>query len=449
MINVVFNYNQNKIAIQSNAEEKMRDICQRFATKVEINVDSKIYLSNGKCLSINPKTNLTLGKQVTLKDTNDIQILVLDDPDKEYFITLEYNGEVKKISSKEADNLSIAYKLFNAGKRKFYALYNGLIVNDMNQSFSQLANQVSKDNNEIKIVLQRDSFGGENEGEENAEGNIPEKMEQLNVKEPLKEGDDNNTEKPEKIIIRNSREAGAFLFKVYLILLIQFLCIGFLTWLGLHFNFNEIINDSLKSMLWTFIPLTLFIFIITSMVFGYEEEGIGKKCLSFNIFIFIPCMTIYCLLLFKFVEPKYMITILSLILCDFLTIIIFYILFQRYKGYLFLLFTLIFNTICMLIFYYYLKYIETKTEITVISLIGLAIFLYTLIFNSISRKKFENYELIATVYFFDYCIFVPAFCIFIAGLLLGFFGIFIGILIGVFAIMLVIFIIMIFFESLK
>ena len=447
MINAIFNYNQNKVVIQSNAEEKMRAICQKFATKAEINVDSKIYLYNGKCLSINPKLDLTLGKQITINDTNEIQILVLDDPDKEYIVTLEYNGEVKKVSSREVQNLSFASKLFNFGKKKFYGLYNGLIVSDMNKSFSQLANQASKDNNEIKIVLQRDSFGEENEGEENAKENKPEKMEQLNIKEPI--NDDNTNEEPEKIIFRNSKEAGAFLINVYLILLIQFLCIGFLTWLGLYLNFNEIINDSLKSMLWTFIPLTLFIFIITSMVFYYEEEGIGKKCLSFNNFIFIPCMTIFCLLLSKFVEIKYMITILSLILSDFLTIIIFYILFKRYKGYLFLFFTLIFNTICMFIFYHSLKYIETKTEITVISLIGLAIFLYTLIYNSISRKKFEDDELIATVFFFDYCIFAPALFIFACGLFLGFCAIVIGLFLGFLVIMLVIFIIMIFFESLK
>ena len=248
MIKAIFTYNGQKIEIQCNTEEKMRAICQKFATKVDIKVDSKIYLCNGKCLSINPKLDLTLGKQITINETNEIQILVLDDPDKEYIITLEYNGEINKVSSKEVQNLSFASKVFNFGKKKFYGIYNGLIVSDMNESFSQLANQASKDDNEIKIVLQRDSLGEENKGEENAEGKKPEKIEQLIVKEPL--NDDNNTnEKPEKIIIRNSRETGAFLFKVYLILLLQFLCIGFLTLLSLYDNFNEIINYSLKSML--------------------------------------------------------------------------------------------------------------------------------------------------------------------------------------------------------
>ena len=185
------------------------------------------------------------------------------------------------------------------------------------------------------------------------------------------------------------------------------------------------------------------------MIFYYEDEGIGKQCLSFKNFVFVPCISIFCFLLSKFVEIKYMITILSLIISDFLAIIIFYIIFRRYKGYIFLLLTLILNTICMFIFYYSFKYIETKTEITTISLIALAIFLYTLIFNSISRKKFENDELIATVYFFDYCIFAPAFCIFAIGFLLGILGILLGLFLGFLAIMLVIFIIMIFFESLR
>lgn len=440
MINVVFNYNDKKIIVQSNLEEKMRDICQKFATKAEINVDSKIYFWKEKILSINPNLDSTIGKQINISDTNDIQIKVLDDPDKEYIIKFHYNGEVKTITSKGNENLmDIGYNLFNLSKQKVFGLVNGFIL-DKNKNVDQVAN---KKNKELNVLL--------NEEQENELG----KSQKLNINTSLNENDEHDNfndndknEKHEINIIRSSKETYEFLIKVYIILLIQFLFIGCLTSLSLLFNFNEIIIDNLtdKAMLWISIPLMIFILIITSMVFCYEE-GKRKNCLIFNIIIYVPCITISLILLSKFVDLKYMIIIIYLIISDFLAIIIFFIIFRRYKGYGFLLFSLIFNSICMLIFYHYFQYIETKKEITSISLIDLLILLYSLIFNNISKNKIN--ESLAAAYFFDYDIFVPAFCIFVVALFLGLLAIVLGLFLGAFAIILVIFTIVYFFDSLK
>ena len=59
MINAIFIYNEKKIFIQCNLEDKMRNICEKFAVKADIEVDSKIYLYNNKPLSINPELNKT------------------------------------------------------------------------------------------------------------------------------------------------------------------------------------------------------------------------------------------------------------------------------------------------------------------------------------------------------------------------------------------------------
>ena len=447
MINVVFNYNDKKISIQSNLEEKMRVICQKFATKAEINVDSQIYFWNDRILSINPELGLTLGKQINTSDKNDIQILVFDDPDKKYILTLNYNGEVKKISSKGNESLNdIINKVFNFGKNKIYGLYNGFIVNDMNKSLHQLANKESKNDGKINIILERESNGPENEDKENG----AEKVEPFTNNSQLKENVDENVknENSEKIIIRNSKEAGSFLIKVYIILLLQFLCIELFTCLGFLCNLNEIVTDNPTTMLWTFILLSLFICIISSMVFFYEE-GKGIKFLIFNIVIFVPCIILSCFLLSKYVSFKYIITILLLIISDFLANIIFFIIFRRYIGYGFLLFSLILNSICIFISYYSLQSIETIKEITTISLIGFVIFVYSLMFNNVSKKKFENNELIATVYFFDYSIFAPTFCFFLVALFLALLGIVIVLLLGFLAIILVVFVILTFFDSLK
>ena len=99
MINAYFSYNNKKILIQCNLDEKMRFICQRFATKAQINVDSKIYICDNKTLSINQKLNLSFGEQINSKDTNDKEIMVLDDRDKEFTLNLHIMEGKRKLKS--------------------------------------------------------------------------------------------------------------------------------------------------------------------------------------------------------------------------------------------------------------------------------------------------------------------------------------------------------------
>ena len=42
--NAVFNYKENKIIIQCNSDDKMINICKKFSTKIDADVNSKIYL---------------------------------------------------------------------------------------------------------------------------------------------------------------------------------------------------------------------------------------------------------------------------------------------------------------------------------------------------------------------------------------------------------------------
>ena len=104
MIKAYFNYSGNRILILCSLDEKMRNICQKFAVKAQVNVDSKIYICENKTLSINPNLNLSFGEQINSKDTNDKEIMVLDDRDKEYTIQFIYNGEKKEIKVNEGEN---------------------------------------------------------------------------------------------------------------------------------------------------------------------------------------------------------------------------------------------------------------------------------------------------------------------------------------------------------
>jgi len=237
----------------------------------------------------------------------------------------------------------------------------------------------------------------------------------------------------------------------------------FFVWLGFFTGFNRIFIKDLKSMLWSFITITLFVAIISSISLCYTKRT-GKNCLIFNIFIYVPCIIIYFYLLSEFVENKYILAILSIIISDFLALIIFVLIFRCYKGYGFLFFSAILNVISMIIFYHSIFYIKGNKEITIISITVSLIFLFMIIFNSIVRKKLEDDEKIATVYFFDYCIFFPVFIIIICGILLALalvgLSIMLAIVLACLAILLALFlaciaigivgfILWLFFESLK
>ena len=44
MVNVVFLFNGKELSIQCTKEDKMKDICNRFAIEIDININSLLYL---------------------------------------------------------------------------------------------------------------------------------------------------------------------------------------------------------------------------------------------------------------------------------------------------------------------------------------------------------------------------------------------------------------------
>ena len=55
MVEVEFNYNQNKINIQGNMNEKFEEIIQKYINKTHLNINDIYFLSNGKNLKNNDK----------------------------------------------------------------------------------------------------------------------------------------------------------------------------------------------------------------------------------------------------------------------------------------------------------------------------------------------------------------------------------------------------------
>lgn len=450
MLSLIFKYNENKIVIQCNANDIMRDICQKFATKIDSKVDSKIYIFKNAKLNINPELNLTFEEQVNseyLNDTNEKEIQVFDNKDDEYTISVTYRGEKKEIMAKKSESMgSLTSKISNLFKRKinsFYSIYNGkAILNDeMDKSIEQISKAIDKNEKQMNLVVE-DGMEDEEGGERKSSVEIPTENNINDAENEKKE------EESEFLIYRNSKEAGKFLLKIHFVLLIQFLVIGFFVWLGFRSDFEDVFIDKSKSMIWTFVIITLFTFCVTSAIMCYDGEQ--TSCMSFNIVIYIPIMIIYFFLLSKYTKNDYILIQLSLFISDFLAIVLFILLFGKYKGYGVLFFILILNVALILIFYYTdVLYLKEKNAIITISILSFIFIAYIIIFNDYVRQKFEDNEVKGAIFHFNYNIFVPALIIFILGLLTSILMAFCGIIIGFSLIALVLCLIVLFFMGLR
>ena len=399
MINVIFNYNQKKILIQCNLEDKMRIICQKFASKVNINVDSKIYLYNNKPLSINPELDKTLGQQIDTSETGDKEIIVLDDPDKEYTIKLHFEGEVKEVKYKQGTkNESVFEQIgnyFSLKRKSFFALCNGVLIGGDDDLNSQLSTQLTLDSKEINLLIESEL----EEENVNLHENIKENENIIDKQKSL----ERNESKEDQILIRRKKTV-KLLLKIYIQLLIQFICIGFFVSLGFYTKFSQIFIKDLESFLWSSISLILLIFFISLFIF---KKRLGIIFTIFNIIIYIPCIIILCFLFSYFIDNGYILSILLSILLDILSVIFFVLIFKRYIGYGYLFFALILNTIMISLCYVLLYKEKDLGNIYVVANLASTFIIYILFFNNISKKKLDVGESIAAVYYFDYSIFAP------------------------------------------
>ena len=79
-INAIFILDCVEINIQCKNEEKMKDICQRFANKIKKNMNSYIYIYGGGQINF----ELTYREQQTDKNSKEMRILVYKKEDYEY-----------------------------------------------------------------------------------------------------------------------------------------------------------------------------------------------------------------------------------------------------------------------------------------------------------------------------------------------------------------------------
>ena len=124
MISVLFSFNGVQTTIYCSREEKIKDVCLKFVSKSDVNINNIFFIYGGK--SLNPE--LTINDQVSLidKNRNEMNILVCKEE------TIIINEEIKKphdiICPECKDNCLIN---FNDYKIKLFECKNGHETNDI------------------------------------------------------------------------------------------------------------------------------------------------------------------------------------------------------------------------------------------------------------------------------------------------------------------------------
>ena len=161
------------IQIQCKREEKMKNICQRFATKIEKNMDSYVYLYGGGHINF----ELTYQEQQTDKNSKEMRILVYKKKVYEYICT--NCGDKVKLNREKIDEIilnnnnikdkikGIELMIDNIIKTSLINTMNiqlksvNILLNDINDDINKnnerldnlLDNIIIKDNNKYKNMI--------------------------------------------------------------------------------------------------------------------------------------------------------------------------------------------------------------------------------------------------------------------------------------------------------
>ena len=139
-VNAIFTLNCVDIKVQCKSNEKMKDICQRFATKIDKDMNSYIYLYGGTQLHF----ELTFEEHLQVKGSKEMAILVFK---KEvYEIICTKCGEKMKLNKDKIDEIILNNNNINDK-------LNGIELMIDNMIKSSLLNTMNNQLKNVNIVL--------------------------------------------------------------------------------------------------------------------------------------------------------------------------------------------------------------------------------------------------------------------------------------------------------
>ena len=160
-VNAIFTLNCVDVKVQCKSNEKMKDICQRFATKIDKDMNSYIYLYGGTQLHF----ELTFEEHLQVKGSKEMATLVFKKEDYEIICTK--CGEKMKLNKDKIDEIILNNNNINDK-------LNGIELMIDNMIKSSLINTMNNQLKNVNIVLNNinDDIKKNNERLENLLDNI-------------------------------------------------------------------------------------------------------------------------------------------------------------------------------------------------------------------------------------------------------------------------------------
>ena len=208
----------------------------------------------------------------------------------------------------------------------------------------------------------------------------------------------------------NLNESNLLILKMFKILILELIVIIIFTCLGIFLGFSEVVTETKKSRIATFVPITVFmcgILSIRVIYLSFCEFANWKESTKAPFFLGIPsflshCVSIifYLFLLTHYTEKINVLIILILIFIDYFSIEIYSFLFSCFIG--FAILPLFLNLITLTIIYFFWT---NDINIIFISIVGVIIILYSTIMIYILKTNFIKAHIIKCAIIFNNTIF--------------------------------------------
>ena len=412
MLEIIFNFKNEKYSIIYNSPRKIKEICEEYANKHSKDINNLRFIYEGDYINLN--LDVFLEQQFDLENKKSIEIMVIEDDIieikllyQQQTIILKVKGDEKmkaifeRFASKAKIELSKIYFMYNSDEPIFYEDINGKTVNDFITTLDKTAKTMSimvfdcPDNESLSI----------NESEDNRPlvNNIDIEINNIEI---------NNIEKinVEKINVENNNveklDSKQWFYLInFFILISQYILIISLTIMGFSFNINEKLIESDSSLAVKIAPALSFILIINFIfvIFLFEYK---RKKFMIIFHIIYPIFIVYFIFLFSaYIENKYIIIGLILIIIEIMSLLI-NIFLKKLNMLHFGLSASILSLVALILFSAF--WIQSLYPIICISLFWLLSILYHILWIYIINKFCQLNEYFYSTLIFNYSLFLLA-----------------------------------------
>ena len=454
MFKINFTYLNFKYYILSNETDKIKEVFSHSQSKGNFNIKDVYFIYKGEIFFYNDiEENITVNdfanpydrgrKEMEIKvNKNDLKYEEIDDEDEDEKKKVIVNNI--SISDEKQETLIPINKIDldekeNEKKNEEKSELFPLILDNSNINNSTINNQIDenpfhiifflegypyplkvKETDKMKDIFKKYAKEVEKNLKHisfiyNEESYNYKKIKNETVNDIVTDCDKNErvmhitvAELKKKEFEKNKTSEQSFFTKNFIILFIQYFIILIIDIFGFAFKFNESLVSS-EPTIAKYIPL--FLILIIFIIFTKDFRNTMKKTIFFVIF-FPIMMIIYTLLLSELIEPKYIITGISLIFIYILSLRIHFLIFQKSSLVFLLLSAAIPSFVAFLLFSFI--WIKDSLGIFIIFVFWVATIIYYILWIFVSLKSIELNEYFYTVLIFDYGILLgfPYFIIF-------------------------------------